>query len=134
MPYLDKTRKQYLDTGGRIETPGDLTYMLTVALLRSHPSDPGRTFEVYADAHRRIEATVEVYMTELGYQIRYADFAVILGCLDSARREFVRRARRDGRFGYRVQAIRNFTDRFYREVVAPYEDGKIEQNGDVYPS
>lgn len=132
MPYLDRSRKKRLDMGARIETPGDLTYMLTMALLRSRPSDPYDAHEVYDNAYQRIEGTVALYILELPDAPRYADFAVILGCLDSTRREFLRRAPRDGTFGYRVTAIRNYAERFYSDTVAPYEDTKIEQNGDVY--
>lgn len=45
----------------------------------------------------------------LGDEPRYADFASVLGCLEATKLEL------------------------YRRGVAPYEDRKCAENGDVYP-
>lgn len=122
MPYLTEERKQYLDTGGKLETPGDLTYSLTRTLLRNDPDY----------IRQGLAACVDVYIMDLGHAPRYADYAVILGCLESTRREWLRRVPFAGRRGIGAALIRTFTDEFYRDVVAPYEDTKIQENGDVY--
>lgn len=82
MPYIKPTDREFLDT-----TPvdqldalraGELTYLLYRLMVNSLPADA-----------------------------KYHDYAMILGCAESAKQEF------------------------YRRKVAPYEDQKIQENGDV---
>ena len=113
MPYLDYSRKQALDQGVvNPATPGDLTYLLTRTVLQ------GATLQ-------QLEAVIDSYLPE---EPRFADFAIVLGSLDATSREYVRRT---GRTLPATLAI--LPHLFYRERIAPYEDEKIEQNGDVYP-
>ena len=80
MPYIDEDRKRELELTGHTVTSGDLTYALTVVALAHLEGKP---------------------------DVRYADLAEVLGCFDSASKEF------------------------YRRIVAPYENQKIKDNGDV---
>lgn len=82
MPYIDQEARDQLDAGGRPVKVGELTYVLTRAVLE--------------------------YVQAKG--AKFATFADVLAALDATAREF------------------------YRRQVAPYEDGKIAENGDVYPS
>lgn len=122
MPYLIEARKMQLDAGFAPATPGDLTYLFTKALL----GDPRE-----ATLHEALQAAVDSYLETLSRQPRYADYAVILGCLDATSREYQRR------LGHRAEPsltwmLTGFRDEFYVTVVAPYEDTKIAENGDVY--
>lgn len=126
MPYIDAERKRYLDAGGPMEQPGDLTYVLTKVLLASDPS------HAYKQSYGGVALTVSRWIN--GRVLRYADYAVILGCLDSTWREFARRYPYDGTKGYRIQAVKDYAADFYGNVVVVYEDSKIEANGDVFPA
>jgi hypothetical protein len=54
----------------------------------------------------------------------------VVGCLECARREFRRRQPDD--YLAADEALSEAIERFYRLVIAPYEDEKIVQNGDVF--
>lgn len=92
--------------------PGDLTYLLTRATLDGA-------------SYRRLLSVIDSFLPD---EPRFADFAVVLGCLDATAREYVRRT---GQVIPSTLAIAPAL--FYRERVAPYEDQAIERNGDVYP-
>jgi hypothetical protein len=123
MPYLAEQRKQELDEGLPATTPGDLTYLFTKVLLARSWGREGLEGE--------IKGIVADYFDDK--QPRYADYALVLGCLTSAVHEFFRR-----RFVIPSHLWPNghildlFIDHWYSQVVAPYEDAKILQNGDVY--
>jgi hypothetical protein len=87
MPYISKERISALwndsitDRNSNVETAGELNYWLT--------------------------DTIVTYLTHKG--LTYQTCNDIVGALDNAKSEFVRR------------------------VQIPYEDKKIKENGDVYP-
>lgn len=132
MPYLEEYDKFRIGRGGLLMSAGDLTYALTKALLDSDPNN------AYTSAWQAVSATVDRFiesLAEVGAKVRYADYATILGCLDSTWREYSRRMPwSEGTKANRIWAVRDFAEHFYDNVVAPYEDTKIEENGDVYPS
>jgi hypothetical protein len=85
VPYLTPVRKRALDEGQPPISAGDLTYVLTrtcVAFLRP-----------WGKTRRRP---------------RYADYALVLGCLVATILEL------------------------YRRRIGPYEDERLDENGDVY--
>jgi hypothetical protein len=47
--------------------------------------------------------------------------------------DFIGPDRRYEKFNAAVGALESAKLEFYRRMVVPYEDGKIEDNGDVYP-
>lgn len=60
---------------------------------------------------------------------RYATYNDVVGALECAKLEFFRRR------GYSEalnKALENLKTTFYNETVAPYEDGKIKEHGDIY--
>lgn len=80
MPYIDQdTANRITDNGKLPSTPGELTYVLT--------------------------ETCAAYLNR--GDISYADFAVVLGCLESTKLEL------------------------YRRPIAQYELGKLDSNGDT---
>jgi hypothetical protein len=128
LPYLTAGRKSQLaDPKSHIVTAGDLTYLITMSAV-----DESQTS---IDLH----AIIERYLPE---QPRYENYAIVLGCIDSARREILRRqdflndkARSVGWENWPELVpfyLSEFADDYYRDVIAPYEDQKIEQNGDCF--
>lgn len=140
MPYLTADRKRQLRHDPTPETAGDLTYLITDALLKRSST------EGLVEAFDRF---IETYL--LQRPLRFERFAAVLGSLDAARREYARRnpggTWSDSRGRLHSNYIPNswipasavlhfleaYAAHFYDEHVAPYEDDKIEQNGDVYP-
>jgi hypothetical protein len=127
MPYLTDQRKHDIDTNPKqpLVTAGDLTYKLTMIALEC--DDSNQFSDMVLDAIAR-------YMPQ---QPRYENYAVVLGCLDSTRREIRRRENSltvylKNRINHSWYMLTLFSESYYKNVVAPYEDEKIAQNGDVF--
>lgn len=117
MPYLTQRRKQELaDPKAKLISAGDLTYEMMLAVL-----DPNPPLAI------RLKSAINRYVPA---NPRYEHLAIVLGCLDSTRREFVRRTANPNSIV--ACALELFAEEFYNTVVAPYEDVKIKQNGDVF--
>lgn len=121
MPYLTEQRKKEIDSNPNsvLAGAGDLTYKLTRIALDC--SDGGFADNIY-DAIKR-------YMPR---QPRYENYAIVLGCLDSTRRELHRREPYSKNLAGKSKRLMLFSDSYYNNVIAPYENEKIEQNGDVF--
>lgn len=79
MPYITQTERDFIDSYGEPETPGQLNYLLTITVL-DYIDSKGSGYTAFNDA---------------------------IGALEACKLEL------------------------YRRHVAPYEDAKIEKNGDV---
>lgn len=131
MPYLTDAHKHALDVGGVPETPGELTYLVTRALL-GNPRE--------ASMAEALQAAVDRYLSGLATDPGYVNYCVIIGALTCAALEHERRLGTPGD-PYDVpddawnalQDLAQFEQDFYRNVIGPYEDTKIAENGDVYP-
>ena len=137
MPYITNGRKIELRDGAKLETPGDLNYVLTTVAIRyiksqglryEHINEVVETFELVLAATqiplqfratpgitRRLETPYNVFELE-----------ELIGVLVE---EFRKQGNSQGFRG----ALRCAQMEFYRRVAAPYEDKKIQENGDVYP-
>lgn len=122
MPYIDPERREYLaENAGDPGTAGELNFCLTWHLLYSD-----LTF--LPDA---IDGEITTYMSDR--EMRYDLINEIVGALECCRREWVRRRGNNTHDDLeRGDALTDAAARFYRDVAAPYEDTKIQQNGDVY--
>jgi hypothetical protein len=121
MPYVDQATKDSLDHGYRTaETPGELTYVVTAHLLMLDHYD---TYLVVA-----IKQEIADYLG--AKKLSYALLSSVVGCLECARREFIRRRPTDSLVAHYV--LNTVLDGYYNDIVAPYEDDKIQQNGDVF--
>lgn len=117
MPYLtDKRKKELANPKRRLITPGDLTYAMTLAVLNR-----GATLLA-----PNLDAAIKRYMPR---HPRYEDYAIVLGCLTSTFMEYERRVGAPDQF---CDDFADYMSKFYKDRVAPYEDAKIESNGDVY--
>jgi len=82
MPYIKKETRDSFEIGtGKIDSPGDLNYILTRVCLE-YIDNKGTNYQIYND---------------------------VIGALECCKLEM------------------------YRRAVSPYEDQKIQINGDVYP-
>jgi hypothetical protein len=124
MPYITQEQIKELHQFGRAaKDVGELTYMLTYHALQEYTS---------AGAPEAVEAMnneIDLYMAFVG-EVRYATLCGVVGSIECARREF-RRRRPDG-YLPADEALTTVLQEFYAEKVAPYEDTKINQNGDVF--
>jgi hypothetical protein len=129
MPYLSKKRKDELENPKLLyTTAGDLTYGLTLVLR-----DTTRIRELYILLSQEIER----YGTKRPES--FAEYAIILGSLDAAKREISRRYAQceyhpgsDLFFEELLKQYDFFVHDFYQKYVGYYEDKKIQENGDVF--
>lgn len=137
MPYIKPERREYLNREGSVpRDAGELNYMLTMRCLEAF-HEGGIAL---AELPTNIQNDCVLYLDHgIDHSPRYEDFNAVMGALDCCKREFQRR--RDGwlpagggleRRWAIDDAIESTARRLYREAVAPYEDAKIIQNGDVY--
>lgn len=120
MPYLTKKRIAELkNPKAKVLGAGDLTYLMTKSLL-----DQPEGYSV----SQRLEVDIARYMPD---EPRYENYAVVLGCLASTKMEYERRivAFHTHRC---IEELDSFAADYYMDVIAPYEDKKIQENGDVF--
>jgi hypothetical protein len=121
MPYINADEKSLLDGGSVPQTVGHLTYLLYRATLDWDAKDDQ---EFWTSLGHRVQR----FITRNDEPPRYQDYAVVLGAVYSTALEYERKHPADGK---KALAVYGFGAAYYRVVVAPYEDTKIEQNGDV---
>ncbi len=120
MPYIAWDAKQRLDEEGYTpQNVGELTYVMTKIVLSGE------------DQTRRLEVAAEIYASEQG-PMRFAVFAEVLGAFTATELEYYRRMDASEFFNARVHPLQQARANFYRIHVAPYENRKIAENGDVF--
>lgn len=140
MPYIAEDRRRVLTAGGQAENVGELTYLLTRAVL---------DYELF-EHQFRVEIDEYLYVDREG-EPRFKDYAEVLGALAATLLEYERRQLQtsfvkdgDGARDHTpadldlgqtsiLLRINRFLYEWYAEVVAPYEDLKRAEHGDVYP-
>lgn len=125
MPYLASKRKAEIDEQGekaKLVTAGDLTYVFTKIMLDEEGKCHKGSF-------------IQAVNQFIGKRVpRYEDFAIIMGSLTNCIIEFERR-KADTWTDVDVDKLgvaSVFGNWYYTETIAPYEDKKIAENGDVY--
>lgn len=121
MPYLAQSRKEHINNGGEPVTEGDLTYVFTKIVL-----DGEDRYAVVEDVLRMLEIEATAYL-ENGRD-NYGTRCQVIGAFTCAALEY--RRRKDGPG---AMLLHTAAEWWYAAKVAPYEDLKIQQNGDVYP-
>lgn len=117
MPYITQTARKAIDEGGLVTTAGELNYVITKHFLDTSIG--------LATAMWNIQEEIDKYVSYRG--LSYGVINDVVGVLECSRREI---ARRRG-----VGPLDLFSDlikEFYDAVAAPYEDKKIQENGDVF--
>lgn len=120
MPYIPGNERNKLITNGEVaQTLGQLTYLLTHHCLNT--PEPW--------LHLALRREAEDYL-DVQDAVNYSTLASIIGCFQCARLEF--RRRRPDDYIVADDALADIMQDFYRQIVAPYEDNKIKENGDVF--
>lgn len=116
MPYLAQKRKDELDNNPKqaLVTAGDLTYVVYKLMLRP---DLGES-----DFRTEVGKAINRYMPK---HPKYGNYAMVIGCLRCASFEWERRHHTPEGW------LDLFIADYYENTIAPYEDEKIKQNGDV---
>jgi hypothetical protein len=112
MPYIKKDAREELAWKRGATTVGELNYLITLALINHDPV-------------QYIKDIVHGYWIHKGRS--YQTVNDIIGALTSAGYEYERRTAT-----YAHEPIGETLDWFYEDYAAPYEDEKIQENGDVY--
>ena len=142
MPYLEQHRKAALALGVLPETPGDLNYLLTHAAL-----DYSRDRNMHQFEYKMGQYVGQFIEANGGES--YTNYNNAIGAMLCCKMEWERRApetvlRQAASAWERYTLERDVLTEvsstldiciraLYEHRIAPYEDTKIEQNGDVYP-
>ena len=118
MPYITQDRRDVLDMSMEpAGTAGELNYLLTKLVIDSEL--------FFVEDILRQEIDDFLYKKEsLDYQI----INDVLGAITGAKLEIQRRLSTH----VHDDTLDRVRDKFYKEIVAPYEDKKIKANGDVF--
>lgn len=131
MPYIKA--EDYVRAVEAPAVPGELNYAITmkiVARLRG-----GLTYQEF---HMWLRALITEYLDRVG--MSYTNGNAVMGVLDCAARELRRRT--DAVFNpnfksaniYKIERQLKMERKWvYDTLLAPYEDLKIAENGDVFP-
>lgn len=124
MPYIPKDDRHALITERESENPGELTYLLTLAIFEAER-------EGTKIAYNEGKGVIAGYLRNKPE--RFATFAEVLGAISAAEMEYYRRrgVNRQGNF-QPTAFLGTLRSWFYYEHVAPYEDEKIIENGDCF--
>lgn len=128
MPYIKSD--DYARAVQCPETPGELNYAVTC-----------KAIEVLQGRMRAVQFGPMIYEMALDYLdhvgMSYANANAVMGVLECAARELTRRVRN---ISVSMTTKSLCTDleiasrMIYIDKIAPYEDQKIKENGDVFPS
>jgi hypothetical protein len=133
MPYIKRELREQLDENPFLALqPGELNYVLTTFILHSLGHNPQCPHQWDDEIVREmIKLHVESYVAKNGRSYRtYNEVFGVLSCivLEMARREVITVEE----YMKVIASVGKFMEDYYRFVVGPYEDAKIEENGEVY--
>lgn len=121
MPYIKQKRRKAMLADEPPQNAGEFNYCLTWHILNT----PLWDLKVAID--REIEAYLSVRPKS------YAVYNEVVGALECCRREFIRRRGTNTRDDLDREGVLGAAlNHLYDERIAPYEDTKIKENGDVY--
>jgi len=120
MPYIKQDRREHLDglDAPDCETAGELNYVFTQTMFDCYP-DVNLASAFISD---------EINNYRLAHGESYQTYNDIMGALHCATYERIRRTG-DHTFD---SVIAHLMADLYVDWIAPYEDKKITENGDVY--
>ena len=127
MPYIK--REDYVRASDDPKAPGELNFAITLRAIEVFTND--KTVAWFTE---EVDRLVERFMENNG--ISYTNYNAASGALVCCGMELSRRADggpyEDTASKLRL-AISQVFGRIYHDEVAPYEDKKIKENGDVFP-
>lgn len=131
MPYIKS--KDYVRAIETPEVPGELNYAITCNIIWRLRGT--LTSQDFVTAVRRL---ITAYLDQVG--MSYTNGNAVMGVLDCAAREMRRRLGMACTSNFRAVDLNKIERQLklernwvYDTLLAPYEDKKIAENGDVYP-
>jgi hypothetical protein len=125
MPYITQERRKALQLKtNKIETAGELNFLFTVALIDSETPEL---------AEMDLRLLINDYLTghDLSYQVANDIIGALICCAFEASRRLLGKV--DQTTIVKIfEVVSTVAGEFYKTLVAPYEDGKLEENGDVF--
>jgi hypothetical protein len=124
VPYIAPARRTKIDSGDPPENGGELNYLITITAIKTAKDFRFYQHDTLYDALWKI---CNDYLDREGNA--YAVYNACIGALACARIEYKRR----GGSYYQVvnDVIGWVIDNLYASRIAPYEDRKIAENGDI---
>jgi hypothetical protein len=117
MPYITQDERKQIALGKPPSTPGQLNYVITRLVIES------------SIGTLKAHIIEEILLYSNGKPQSYTLFNEIMGVLECVIKEYRRRVCFDV---YIDSVFEVLKEEFYSQYVGPYEDKKIEQNGDVF--
>lgn len=124
MPYIPSADRLALATKKKgLLVSGEINYLLTRVYI-------DLTDENLEDSSKQVRRILYDYCQNIGF--RYQTANDLLGALTASFLEFARRTSDALKVDRVRELVSTETVIFYKEIVGPYEDSKIIDNGDVY--
>lgn len=132
MPYLKPERRKELASDPTPADSADLNYLFTLEYIKNN--EP-KLAESSSERQEKVATALKDIVIKFLLQknvIRYDVYNDVAGALNLSLREFFRRTQ-DGiaYFDY-LEAVMRVEDWLADAMVAPYEERKIKENGDLY--
>jgi len=127
MPYIKS-----VDYGRATRTPitaGELNYAITLNIIDTLHPETGSI--AYTEFYGRVTKLCDAYIVRRG--LTYTIGNEVMGVLTCAGLEMIRRCGETGAVWRLMDMLAKISSHIYYDILAPYEDGKIKENGDVYP-
>lgn len=126
MPYIGQKHREAVLRDGPT-SPGELNFCITTACLRY-----SRAITPLSELQDAVMAACRVYTMRCGAM--YSTFNDVVGALECSKFEITRRrdALKNDVNGSIQFALNTVKKVYYDDIVAPYEDAKIKENGDVF--
>lgn len=119
MPYITEARRKELEVDPYAsKVGGDLNYVMTALIITRAPKTKAH-FSQFFDAYWKT------------HEQRYATINDIGGAVLNCAMEFQRRAKINN-YRWDCQAMAEAYVEWYNTIAGPYEDTKIQENGDVF--
>jgi hypothetical protein len=124
MPYIPQPDRESVALRGPIKA-GEINYCLSLMYQKAAKDSK-------LNIQKEMKNIITAYIKAMG--INYQVFNDVIGAMYLSEREFVRRTSDIQTSGFILDAITATEDFILHKYIEPYEDEKIEQNGDVYGS
>ena len=132
MPYIKQADRPAIDTGNKIPTvAGELNYQLTT-LIKNHLNDVGRNYANYNAIIGAIDIVKERAVKEFSVKIMHSLKDTIEDEMTRMAFLYLKNTKGDGSLKNIRGCLRCVELELYRRAIVPYENKKIEENGDVY--
>lgn len=124
MPYIK--REDYARAARLPISAGELNYAITFKII-DHLETDSSLLDFYVQALKLCHS----YINRRGEN--YTVMNEVIGVITCAALEMLRRCGDTPAVGRTAETLADVANRIYAGTLAPYEDGKIHENGDVYP-